>query len=32
MWAVTNGYANVYRHPGGIFAWKGAKYPTEEVK
>lgn len=32
MWAVKNGYANVYRYPGGIFAWKGAKYPVEEVK
>jgi rhodanese-related sulfurtransferase len=32
MWAVKNGYTNVYRHPGGIFAWKGAKYPTAEVK
>lgn len=31
-WAVKLGYKNVYRHPGGIFAWKGAKYPTEEVK
>jgi rhodanese-related sulfurtransferase len=25
-WAVKLGYKNVYRHPGGIFAWKGAKY------
>jgi len=32
MWAVKNGYTNVYRHPGGIFAWKGAKYPTEAAK
>lgn len=31
-WAVKNGYANVYRQPGGIFAWKGAKYPVEAVK
>jgi rhodanese-related sulfurtransferase/uncharacterized membrane protein YphA (DoxX/SURF4 family) len=31
-WAVKNGYTNVYRHPGGIFAWKGAKYPVAEVK
>jgi rhodanese-related sulfurtransferase len=31
-WAVKNGYTNVYRYPGGIFAWKGAKYPTAEVK
>ena len=32
MWAVKNGYTNVYRYPGGIFAWKGAKYPVGEVK
>jgi len=32
VWAVKLGYKNVYRHPGGIFAWKGAKYPTEKVK
>jgi rhodanese-related sulfurtransferase/uncharacterized membrane protein YphA (DoxX/SURF4 family) len=31
-WAVQNGYTNVYRYPGGIFAWKGAKYPTEAAK
>jgi rhodanese-related sulfurtransferase len=31
-WAVKNGYTNDYRYPGGIFAWKGAKYPTEPVK
>jgi thiosulfate/3-mercaptopyruvate sulfurtransferase len=31
-WAVKLGYKNVYRHPGGIFAWKGAKYPVEKVK
>jgi rhodanese-related sulfurtransferase len=31
-WAVRNGYTNVFRYPGGIFAWKGAKYPTAEVK
>ncbi|MCP4688741.1 MAG: rhodanese-like domain-containing protein [Desulfobacterales bacterium] len=28
-WAKKLGYKNVYRHPGGIFAWKGAKYPVE---
>ena len=27
-WAVKLGYKNVYRHPGGIFAWKGSKYPV----
>jgi rhodanese-related sulfurtransferase len=26
------GYKNVYRFPGGIFAWKGAGYPEEKVK
>jgi rhodanese-related sulfurtransferase len=31
-WAVKNGFTNVYRYPGGIFAWKGAKYPAAEVK
>ena len=31
-WAVNHGYTNVYRYPGGIFAWKGAKYPTADVK
>jgi thiosulfate/3-mercaptopyruvate sulfurtransferase len=30
-WAVKLGYKNVYRYPGGIFAWKGAEYPTEKV-
>lgn len=29
MWARKLGYRNVYRYPGGIFAWKGADYPTE---
>jgi thiosulfate/3-mercaptopyruvate sulfurtransferase len=32
VWAVRNGYTNVYRYPGGIFAWKGAKYPVGQVK
>lgn len=31
-WAVKMGYKNVYRHPGGIFAWKGAKYPVSKIK
>ncbi len=30
-WAVKLGYKNVYRHPGGIFAWKGKKYPVEKA-
>jgi len=29
-WAVKSGYTDVYRHPGGIFAWKGAGYPMEK--
>lgn len=32
MWAKKLGYKNVMRHPGGIFAWKGAGYPTESVQ
>jgi thiosulfate/3-mercaptopyruvate sulfurtransferase len=32
MWAVRLGYKNVYRYPGGIFAWKGADYPMEKSK
>lgn len=31
VWAVKLGYKNVYRYPGGIFAWKGAGYPVEKV-
>jgi rhodanese-related sulfurtransferase len=31
-WAVKLGYQNVYRHPGGIFAWKGAGFPVEKGK
>lgn len=31
-WAVRLGYKNVYRYPGGIFAWKGARYPVEKVR
>ena len=31
-WAKKLGYKNVYRYPGGIFAWKGADFPAEEVK
>ena len=32
MWAVKLGYKNVYRQPGGIFAWAEAGYPTGSVK
>jgi len=31
MWARRLGYKNVIRQPGGIFAWKGAEYPTESA-
>ncbi len=31
-WAVKLGYNNVYRYSGGLFAWKGAKYPLEKVE
>jgi len=31
LWAKKLGYTNVYRHPGGIFAWKGAGYATESM-
>ena len=31
-WAIRLGYENVYRYPGGIFAWKGADYPVEKVR
>lgn len=30
MWAAKLGYKNVFRHPGGIFAWKGAHYDIEK--
>lgn len=32
LWAKKLGYTNVLRHPGGIFAWKGADYPAETEK
>lgn len=32
MWARKLGYNNVVRHPGGIFAWKGADYEVSSVK
>lgn len=31
-WAKKLGYTNVFRQPGGIFAWKGAGYPVESEK
>lgn len=31
VWAKKIGYTNVYRHPGGVFAWKGADFPIEKV-
>jgi thiosulfate/3-mercaptopyruvate sulfurtransferase len=32
LWAKKLGYTNVVRHPGGIFAWKGAGYPVDAEK
>lgn len=32
LWAKKLGYTNVFRHPGGIFAWKGAEYPVDSEK
>ena len=31
-WAKKLGYSNVYRYPGGVFAWKGAGYPMGHVE
>jgi len=31
-WAKKLGYTKVLRHPGGIFAWKGAGYPSDSIK
>ena len=32
VWARKLGFTNVYRVPGGLFAWKGANFPLEAVK
>ena len=32
VWARKLGFTRVYRFPGGLFAWKGADFPLEEVK
>lgn len=32
VWAKKLGYKNVYRYPGGIFAWKGADKEVDKVK
>ena len=32
LWAKKLGYNNVYRYPGGIFAWKGAGFEVGSVK
>lgn len=31
VWAKKLGYKNVYRYPGGIFAWKGAGYKAGKI-
>jgi thiosulfate/3-mercaptopyruvate sulfurtransferase len=31
VWARKLGYTNVYRQPGGIFAWKGEGFETEKA-
>ena len=31
-WAVKLGYENVYRYPGGRFAWKGADFPVAQIE
>lgn len=32
LWAKKLGYKNVLRHPGGIFAWKGAGFEVGKVE
>lgn len=32
MWAKKLGYTNIYRFPGGIFAWKGADFESESAE
>ncbi len=32
VWAKKLGYKNVFRYSGGIFAWQGAKYPSDKIK
>jgi rhodanese-related sulfurtransferase len=32
LWAKRLGYANVFRHPGGIKAWGQADYPVDKVR
>ena len=31
-WAKKSGYKNVYRFPGGIYAWKGSGFPEESTE
>lgn len=31
LWATKMGYKNVFRHPGGMYAWKGAGYDVEKA-
>lgn len=32
LWAKKLGYTNVYRYPGGIYAWKGAGFEVGKVE
>ena len=32
VWAVKLGYKDVFRYPGGIFAWKGADFTIEKAE
>lgn len=32
VWAKSLGYKNVFRCPGGLYAWQGAKFQTEASK
>jgi thiosulfate/3-mercaptopyruvate sulfurtransferase len=32
IWAKQMGYTDVYRYPGGIYAWEGAKNKVESIK
>jgi thiosulfate/3-mercaptopyruvate sulfurtransferase len=32
LWAKKLGYTNLVRFPGGVYAWKGSKFPVEAEK